>query len=109
VPKTLITVCPHAGWDGVIAGLRGLLIIRDAGRPHVRAAAWLGRDGAAGPQGGVDGGRDLRDRPAVASLADHALHAALRQAHRQDGARQPGLTAEAEQNQIACLRIVRQA
>jgi putative membrane protein len=28
----LIAISPHARWDGIIAGLRGLLIIRDVAR-----------------------------------------------------------------------------
>jgi putative membrane protein len=71
---SLIAISPHAGWDGVIAGLRGLLIIRDIARLFglrpglavtlllVRKVAWT----AAGVSG-----IDLLSQ----SLADHALSA----------------------------------
>lgn len=70
---SLIAVSPHPSWDGMIAGLRGLLIIRDVARLFglrpglavtlllVRKVAWA----AAGISG-----LDLLSQ----SLADHALH-----------------------------------
>jgi putative membrane protein len=70
---SLIAVSPHASWDGVIAGLRGLLIIREVARLFglrpglavtlllVRKVAWT----AAGISG-----MDLLSQ----SLADQALH-----------------------------------
>jgi putative membrane protein len=69
---SLIAVSPHASWDGVIAGIRGLLIIRDVARLFglrpglavtlhlIRKVAWT----AAGVSG-----LDLLSQ----SLADHAL------------------------------------
>jgi putative membrane protein len=71
---SLIAVSPHASWDGVIAGLRGLLVIREVARAFglrpglavtlllVRKVAWT----AAGISG-----IDLLSQ----SLADHALRA----------------------------------
>jgi putative membrane protein len=70
---SLIAVSPHASWDGIIAGLRGLLIIREVARLFglrpglavtillVRKVAWT----AAGISG-----VDLLSQ----SLADQALH-----------------------------------
>ena len=70
---SLIAISPHASWDGIIAGLRGLLIIREVARLFglrpglavtlllVRKVAWT----AAGISG-----VDLLSQ----SLADHALH-----------------------------------
>jgi putative membrane protein len=71
---SLIAISPHASWDGVIAGVRGLLIIREVARLFglrsglavtivlVRKVAWT----AAGISG-----IDLLSQ----SLADHALSA----------------------------------
>jgi putative membrane protein len=71
---SLIAISPHASWDGVIAGLRGLLIIRDVARLFglrpgltvtivlVRKVAWTAA--------GISGIELLSQ-----GLADHALSA----------------------------------
>jgi putative membrane protein len=55
---TLIALSPHPSWDGPIAGLRGLGVIRQVARLHgLRPGPVLT---VALPQGGMDGGRNGR-------------------------------------------------
>ena len=68
----LIAISPHASWDGVIAGLRGLLVIRQVAglyglRPGTMVSLVLVRKVAATAVGTA--GIDLLSQ----SLADHAL------------------------------------
>lgn len=70
---SLIAVSPHASWDGVIAGLRGLLIIREVARlfglrPGLAVTVLLVRK-VAWTAAGISG-IDLLSQ----SLADQALH-----------------------------------
>lgn len=57
---SLIAVSPHASWDGLIAGVRTVLIIRARG-PPVWLAAWHGHDDRPFSQGRMDRGRDGLD------------------------------------------------
>ena len=70
---SLIAVSPHASWDGVIAGLRGLMILREVAclfglRPSLAVTVLLVRK-VAWTAAGISG-VDLLSQ----SLADHALH-----------------------------------
>ena len=69
---SMIAISPHASWDGVIAGLRGLLIIRDVARlfglrPGLAVTVLLVRK-VAWTAAGISG-IDLLSQ----GLADHAL------------------------------------
>lgn len=71
---SLVAVTPHAGWDGLIAGLRGLLVIREVAelfgvRPGLAVTVLLLRK-VAWTAAGI-AGVDLLSQ----SLANYALHA----------------------------------
>jgi len=70
---TLVAICPHPAWDGLIAGVRGLLVIRGVASA-IRPAAGPGRHLGAAAARGVDDRRHHRAQPGLAGAGRPRAH-----------------------------------